>query len=216
MYARPGAALTLGGVFLTVLLGCANPASNKPEAVVEEATDAIPAATEGRRFVIAEGSSIGFTGSKVTGSHDGGFHKFNGEIVLVDGRAEASRVSVTIDTTSLWADNDRLAGHLKSPDFFDVASHPQATFESTAIEATQTGYSVTGNLDLHGVMRSITFPATIEIGDGEIGAEAEFFIRRFDFDISYAGAADDLIRDEVVIRLQLVAVEEAGTASAAS
>lgn len=196
-----------GGLLLAAFLaGCSNPATDKPEAQVRDPVDTADTDIQGRRFVLAEGSSIGFAGSKITRSHNGGFNSFTGEITLVDGRPEASRVTVEIDTTSLWADNERLTGHLKSADFFDVASHPRATFESTAIEPAESGYRVTGNLDLHGVRRSITFPATIEVADDEIRAMAEFFIKRFDFDISYKGAADDLIRDEVVIKLQLVAV----------
>jgi len=115
---------------------------------------------------------------------------------------------VTIETDSLWADNPKLTGHLKSPDFFDVASHPTATFESTEIVPAETGYMVTGNLDLHGVTKSITFPAEITVEDGQVRVDSEFSIKRFDFGIEYKGKADDLIRDDVVIRLQLVAVPD--------
>ena len=72
------------------------------------------------------------------------------------------------------------------------------------------GYEVTGNLELHGVTKSITFPATIVVEDGRITAEAEFFIRRTDFGILYPGKPDDLIRDEVVIRLDLIALPAEG------
>ena len=67
------------------------------------------------------------------------------------------------------------------------------------------GYSVTGTLDLHGVTKNISFPATIEVSDDGVRAQAEFVIKRFDFGIVYPGKADDLIRDEVVIRLDLQA-----------
>ena len=83
-------------------------------------------------------------------------------------------------------------------------------FESTSIESTAEGYDITGNLELHGVTKSIRFPATIAVEEGRVTAEAEFFIQRFDFDIVYPGKPDDLIRDEVVIKLSLVAEEAAG------
>ena len=62
---------------------------------------------------------------------------------------------------------------------------------------------------MHGVTKSITFPAAIEMAEGEVRASAEFFVKRFDWNIVYPGKPDDLIRDEVVIRLDLVATPAA-------
>jgi len=192
-----------------LVFGCANPADDKPEAAVGEA-EPVPEATEaGQAFAIDTAqSTVGFVGSKITGSHDGGFNAFEGTIEVVNGEPTASSVKVLIDTTSLWADDDRLTKHLKSPDFFDVEGLPEATFESTSIEAAEDGYTVTGNLTLHGVTKSISFPAQIEIGPDRVTAQAEFFVQRFDFDIVYPGKPDDLIRDEVVIKFDLVGVAE--------
>ena len=50
---------------------------------------------------------------------------------------------------------------------------------------------------------SITFPAVIKVSPAEVAVNAEFAINRKDFGIVYAGKADDLIRDDVVIRLDL-------------
>jgi len=64
-------------------------------------------------------------------------------------------------------DTPDLTAHLKTPDFFDVAKFPKATFSSTKIErdssAGVNSYVVTGNFDLHGQSKSITFHATIEV-----------------------------------------------------
>jgi polyisoprenoid-binding protein YceI len=201
------------GVFvlsaLLALAGCSNPADDttpakvsEPEPVAAEAEDELPA---GDLYIIAEGSTVEFTGSKITGSHNGGFKSFRGEVVLVDGDPTASRLEITIDTTSLWADAEKLTVHLKSSDFFGVETFPSARFVSTGITSTDGGYEVTGNLDLHGVTKQITFPAVIEVGDGVVSATAEFHIMRYDFGLEYPGRPDDLIRDEVVIRLNITA-----------
>lgn len=187
--------------------GCADPAADAPAAVVEEAppaeTDEVPV---GAPYTFTDDSTIGFVGSKVTGSHDGGFERFSGTINLVEGSPEGSDFEVEIDTTSLWSDNDRLTNHLKSADFFEVDTYPTATFESSSIAAAaEGGYTVTGTLDLHGVSKQITFPAQIEVGEEEIRASAEFSLKRFDFGIEYKGKADDLIRDDVLVKLDLVA-----------
>jgi polyisoprenoid-binding protein YceI len=190
-----------------LVLGCANPADDKPEAVVGDAEPA-PAAVEGGELYAIDTaqSTLSFVGSKITGSHDGGFNEFEGSIEVVDNDPTASSVVVVIDTTSMWSDDDRLTKHLKSPDFFDVENIPQSTFESTSIEPSEEGYTVTGNLTLHGVTKSISFPAQIEILPDRVTAQAEFFIKRFDFEIVYPGKPDDLIRDEVVIKFDLVAL----------
>jgi polyisoprenoid-binding protein YceI len=125
---------------------------------------------------------------------------------VADGDPTKSSVNVAIDTLSIWSDSDPLTGHLKSADFFDVETHPISTFESTSIVRDGAGYSVTGNLDLHGVTKSITFPATIEVGPEQVTVQAEFAIKRFDFNIEYKGKADDLIRDDVVIKFDLMAM----------
>lgn len=197
---RQGAMILLVAV---AVVGCADPARDKPDAVVTEAAPTTRTASAGERYVISEASKIEFVGSKVTGRHDGGFRGFEGEITLVGNDPTKSTVRVDIDTTTLWADNDRLAGHLKSADFFDVENYPTATFESTEIRPEDDGFRITGNLDLHGVTKGISFPAQIAVEPGSVRAEAEFSIKRFDFGIAYKGMADDLIRDEVVIRLDL-------------
>jgi polyisoprenoid-binding protein YceI len=194
-------------VLVPWIVACSNPADGVTEAEVREADGAATevALEEGVRYVVDETSTVEWTGSKVTGHHDGGFRAFAGEILVVDDDPERSTVDLVIDTTSLWADNDRLTGHLKSEDFFDVETHPEARFKSTSIRATEDGWEVTGNLDLHGVQKSITFPATIEVGADQVTARAEFFLKRFDWDIVYPGKPDDLIRDEVVVRFDLTA-----------
>lgn len=195
------------GLFGLLAVGCADPTTDKPKAEVEAPAPAPapqPVATA-ITLPLAEGSTIGFVGSKVTGSHDGGFNSFTGSVSLVDNDPTQSRVSLRIDTTSVWTDNEKLTGHLQSADFFDVAQFPEATFDSTEIRAEGEGYTIVGNLMLHGVTKSISFPATIEVADGTVSASAEFSIKRFDFNIEYKGAADNLIRDDVLIKLDIVA-----------
>jgi polyisoprenoid-binding protein YceI len=201
----------LASAFFT---GCSNPADNVPAAAVNSNTNtqtaAAAAGTTQRTFSFGpENSKIEFIGSKVTGKHDGGFKQFSGELRVANGRVADTGNKVSIDTTSLWADNDRLTGHLKSPDFFNVAQMPTATFETTSITKNQTNSTVSGNLTLHGVTKQISFPAQIEVSDQAVALTAQFFINRFDFDIKYPGKANDLIRKEVVIKLKLNAVPSA-------
>lgn len=197
---------------LLFVCACANPASDKPKAVTTEAapvSSASPAASMERYRITPATSNIEFDASKVTGSHHGSFEKFSG-VIDYAGQPEKSHVKITIETSSVKTDDPGLTKHLQTPDFFDVAKYPEATFESTEMKpggekgATHT---VTGNLQLHGVTKSITFPATIKVSPGEIAVDSTFAINRKDFGINYAGAADNLIRDEVVLTLHIRAVK---------
>lgn len=193
--------------------GCADPTKDKPKATVDEPTPEPERPAAAQRFVLTDESVISFVGSKITGSHDGGFNAFEGEIRVVDGDPLQSSVDVTVDTTSLWSDDERLTEHLKSPDFFEVETYPSATFTSTEVQQDGERYRLVGNLTMHGITKSISFPADITIEEGRVTAASEFAIKRFDFDIKYPGKPDDLIRDDVLIELNLVAVPaEAGEA----
>ena len=83
---------------------------------------------------------------------------------------------------------------------------PQRSNQTRAKGATHT---ITGNFDLHGVKKSISFPATIQRRLRLMfQLNAEFSINRKDFGIDYPGKADDLIRDGVVIKLTIKAPRE--------
>jgi polyisoprenoid-binding protein YceI len=194
-------------VGLLWMLGCNSPAADKPKATTSEAAPAAsPSQAAGEKYAInSDSSKIEFIGSKVTGSHNGSFGKFSGTIDF-GGQPEKSRVMITIDMTSVATDTPKLTDHLKTADFFDVAKFPQATFESTEIK---TGgekgatHTVTGNLQMHGVTKSITFPATIAVNSGVVTVDSTFAINRKDFGINYTGAADNLVRDDVVLTLRV-------------
>jgi polyisoprenoid-binding protein YceI len=148
-------------------------------------------------------SKIEFVGSKVTRSHDGGFRDFSGTLEVRDGDPESASLAVTIKTESIWSDEEQLTGHLKSPDFFEVATYPESTFVLNRVTSTDSGYEISGEFTLHGVTKHISFPADVSVTDEAVRATSQFVIDRFDFGIEYPGMADDLIRREVVIKLDV-------------
>jgi len=190
-----------------VAYSCADPAADKPKATTGTATNvsesAKPAGTTTLN-ITPENSKVDFVASKVTRSHTGSFKQFTGKIELAPNSIPDSRVSIDIDTASVETDTPDLTAHLKKPDFFDVAKFPKATFVSTKIGPINGNtFNVTGNLDLHGVTKSITFPANILMSGDAVSVDADFAINRKDFGIVYTGKADDLVRDNVVLKLAL-------------
>src|ERR1700730_7127346 len=197
--------------FAALTFACADPAANKQKASVtnaaRESSTTKPAEAE-TLAIAPENSKVEFVAAKVTRSHNGSFKKFSGTIDLVANHLENSRVTIDIDSSSVVTDEDQLTAHLQTPDFLDVAKFPKATFVSTKIEPGTTPgatHLVTGNFELHGIKKSISFPATIQVAPDSVSVNAEFSINRKDFGLLYPGKADDLIRDGVVIKLSVKA-----------
>jgi polyisoprenoid-binding protein YceI len=156
--------------------------------------------------VVKEKSTIGFVGAKVTRDHTGKFNQFDGSVDYANG--QPSRIAFDIDLGSIETDTPQLTDHLKTPDFFDVAKYSKASFVSTSITPAQGAagatHTVAGVLDMHGVKKEVSFPATVETTADGVRARSEFTINRHDWGISYKGMADDLIKDEVLIKLDLL------------
>jgi polyisoprenoid-binding protein YceI len=212
-------ALALVSGLLLAAAGCSKGADvaapeqpGLPVAVMAAEAPVAAAAADAAVFGFDQASSkIGFTGKKVTGSHTGGFNTFSGEVRLGKEPAQSS-VTLTIDMGSLTSDNEKLTGHLKSPEFFDAGTFPQATFTSTSIVAGGEGgatHTVKGNLSLHGVTKNVAFPATLATSPEKVTLKASFAFDRKAFNINYPGKADDLIKDHVDLFLDVVAMPKA-------
>jgi polyisoprenoid-binding protein YceI len=183
-----------------------------PQATVAPAapTTSAPApAAEMVTYVIEPSTSkVEWTGAKITASHEGSFSQFLGTITVASGKPESAKIHLDIDTPSLATHPDKLAGHLKSADFFDVEKFPKATFDSTTVAVgggSGATHTVTGNLSLHGVTKSVTFPAAVTISPAKVSAKADFSISRKDWNLVYPGMPNDLIKDDVAIHLTLEA-----------
>jgi polyisoprenoid-binding protein YceI len=190
--------------------------SDKPAAQVTSSSEstattpanAAPAANTTTANVIKEKSSINFVGAKVTRDHKGQFKSFDGAITYAGTVPQGVRFE--IDLNSIETDTEKLTGHLKSADFFDVAKYPKATFTSTSLVPAPAGspagatHTLTGTLDLHGVQKEVSFPVTATTTPEGVRTTSEFTINRHDWGINYTGVADDLIKDQVLMKLDLL------------
>ncbi|MCB9673015.1 MAG: YceI family protein [Alphaproteobacteria bacterium] len=191
---------------LMILGACVEDVSkDKVEATVAEAQKVeAPAPAAGEEIPVVKGeSSIKALGAKITATHPIVFHAFEGGVTVDGDRLTGVRFSV--DMTSLEADDPRLTKHLMNEDFFDVPNHPTATFQSTSVEVDGGTAKVQGNLTIHGVTKSVGFPAEVTVAEGKVVAKTEFAIDRHDFGVSYPGKKDDLIQDKVVLTVDLSA-----------
>lgn len=134
--------------------------------------------------------------------HYGGVGERFGKIYLNNVSAllnndELTNLKVTIDMKSFTVDSfseedaekqKDLTEHLQSADFFDVENHPTATFEMTNLENAMGEYnsSITGNLTIMEVTKSITFNANIIVSDEKLSIQSEdFIVNRTDWGLTY-------------------------------
>ena len=93
---------------------------------------------------------------------DGRFADWDGVLQIDKDTPANSSIEFTINIDSLdtfWADRDT---HLKSPDFFDAAKFPKATFTSSKVEQTgENELEVTGDLTLHGITKPVTLAVNV-------------------------------------------------------
>lgn len=137
----------------------------------------------------------------------GQFNKFEGTMNYDPAAGpDAQSISLTIDTASVdtnWADRDK---HLRSGDFLNTDKFPTATFKSTKFEGDEKGGTLTGDLTLMGVTKSISFPVT-KIGEGKdpwggyrAGFEGKYSLARKEFGMGYnLGPAAEIIEMHLMI-----------------
>ena len=172
--------------------------------------------------VDASASTLNWEGSKVTGDkHTGTMPLTDGQIMVSEGKIVGGKFSMDVrkmTNTDMPADQggDKLIGHLKSADFFDVEKFPMAQFEITQVQpATDTEgitHNISGNLTLKGVTKNVTIPTNVSMDGSMLKASAPaFVIDRKEWGMTYGSssladtAKDKAISDEVGLELMLVA-----------
>jgi polyisoprenoid-binding protein YceI len=155
-------------------------------------------------------SSVGFGVSySGVGTFRGTFEDFDAN--LVDGRLEG-----IAKVASVKVDDENLAGHLQSPDFFDAEQHPQLRFVSNTIERDGGRVSIQGDLTLRGVTHPVEITGTVTgplenaYGQQRIGFDLETTVSRHDYGITWnmeLPGGGQALGDDVVITANLALVQ---------
>ncbi len=134
-------------------------------------------------------STVTWNGYKVTGEHAGTVAISEGTVVmdgdkLVGGEFTIDMTSIAV--TDLSGDmQGKLEGHLKSDDFFGVATYPTATLKITKVKSKSDGYHVTADLTIKGITEPIEFMATVKEKDGMMHAMGDIKIDRSKYNVRY-------------------------------
>ncbi|AJK45123.1 YceI family protein [Burkholderia plantarii] len=85
----------------------------------------------------------------------GKFDESSGTVTL-DRAAKTGSVEVTTKIASIHTGSAKLDEHVQTPDFFDAAKYPDATYKGTLKFEGDKPVAVVGNLTLHGVTKPLT------------------------------------------------------------
>ncbi|AYB30358.1 YceI family protein [Chryseolinea soli] len=163
-----------------------------------------------------------------TGYYAFNFNEHTGTIRLTKGEIEVADNRITggffeLDMNSIEDVDMRgessakdLEDHLKSDDFFSVAQYPSARFTITKTKELKDGpnfpnYEITGTLTLKGITNTLTFPATVELKDGQLQATAKLKFDRTRWNVRYnsgkifSSIGDGAISDAIALEIHLKA-----------
>jgi polyisoprenoid-binding protein YceI len=91
----------------------------------------------------------------------GKFGKVEAEVSLDPAKLEQATVTARIDAASIDTSEEKRDGHLRSPDFFDVANYPTLTFTSTKVTRKGEELEVTGNLKIKDQEHAVTLKGEV-------------------------------------------------------
>lgn len=164
----------------------------------------------------ANQTTIVWTGAKVGGEHTGTISVKEGGFTFEDDQLTGGTFVIdmnTITNTDLEGEyNGKLVGHLKSDDFFGVATYPTSKVVIKSVVAQGPGkYKVVADLTIKETTKEIKFPATVEVIDGTVTAKADITIDRSEYDVRYGsgsffdGLGDKVIYDDFSLAVTAVA-----------
>ncbi|WP_404985105.1 YceI family protein [Chryseobacterium sp. M5] len=196
---------------------------SKEKPVTSDANE-VTTTKDGSRFVLDTlNSNVEWKGYKVfkseNTSHFGTIKFESGDVTVKDGKLESGKF--VADMASLTSEDlknkkddlEKLNGHLKSADFFEVEKFPTASYEITKVSPSVEGDYNTildGNLTIKGITKSTQFKANVAVNGAEVSIATEpKDIMREEFGVKFQSpAANGVIKNEVTLQIRVKALEK--------
>ncbi|RLB63730.1 MAG: protein yceI precursor [Deltaproteobacteria bacterium] len=149
----------------------------------------------------------------------GVFTNVEGTVVINEADLTRSNVKIQIATPSIDTNNKKRDDHLRSPEFFDVATYPIMTFVSKeVIIANEQPVEIVGDLTIRDVTREVTLEVedfsqavTDPWGNTRRGATSSTKINRKDYGLTWSKTLETggvVVGDEVRISLEVEMIKE--------
>ena len=141
----------------------------------------------------------------------GRFEKFEATIDGDENNPLQAKVDIKIDAASVNTNQEQRDGHLKSPDFFDVAKYPYLTFKSKRAEQKDATHGkLIGDLTIKDVTREVALDVEF-LGQAQMwgktsaGFTAKTVINRKDWGLAWNQVIESgglLVSDEIAIEVE--------------
>jgi len=141
---------------------------------------------------------------------------FRGTFADLDASLADGTIKGAAKVASVRVDDENLAGHLQSPDFFDAEQNPELTFASKSIERDGESVTIDGELTLRGVTKPVAITGSVSgptpdlYGNQRIAFDIETTVNRRDFGIDWnqdLPTGDPALGDDVKITANLALVQ---------
>jgi polyisoprenoid-binding protein YceI len=162
-------------------------------------------------------SKVGFSVTHlVITDVEGYFKNYDATITTKDDDLTTANVDFTINTSSIFTDNNDRDNHLRSDDFFNAEKYPQMIFKGKSLKKVgDKKYKLIGDFTIRDVTKQITLDVTYNgtvkdpWGNTKAGFKVTGEIDRFDYNLKWDKSIEtgSLVvgkEVELVIDLQLV------------
>ena len=175
----------------------------KPRHLLVLLAFATPPAFPADYVAVPARSSLVFSGKQDGQPFEGRFRTFSAE-VSVDGAGAPARIAASIDVRSADTQNAERDQTLGTPEFFDTARFPAATFRATACRGAAPKFECDAELTIRDRTRPLRFPLTWTARGRGATLESTVVLQRLQFDVGTGDWADvSIIEDEVTVRVSL-------------
>ncbi|HEX6490548.1 MAG TPA: YceI family protein [Gaiellaceae bacterium] len=134
-------------------------------------------------------SHVGFAVDYLVGTFQGSFSPVEASLEVDEKGAGTLRGSVRVENVRVQDEN--LAAHLQTPDFFDAERAPEITFVARDLRATEADLFVSGELTIKGETQPVELKGTVgeaiadPYGNARLGIELETTIDRTAFGLNW-------------------------------
>ena len=173
----------------------------------------------------AANSAITWTGEKITGKNHFGSILFKSGTIqfenktIVGGELMVDMSSISVIDLKDEESNAKLTSHLNSPDFFDTAKFQEAKYTVTSVEARENNsFKIQGSMTIKGITQEVSSDIFLTLKQGTLVGGGTVTFDRSKFDVRYGSGSffddlgDDLIKDEITLKVKIIATPEVNPA----
>lgn len=134
---------------------------------------------------------------------EGTFSGLDGKVFFSSSDLTHSKVDITLDVNSISTGNETKDKHAKSRDWLFSEKYPVIRFSSTSFEKNGNDFSIKGRMEIHGVVKEIQIPCSVQTLNEKEIFTGSFRINRLDYGITGPGLKGKIVGNEIKIDFKI-------------